>query len=202
MIAFASAVILLTATPGPGVLTLAGVGVGFGWRSGLLFGIGILVGTNLVAAAAASGLAAAVLADERLRIVLAVLSVSYLLYLAARIALAGRRIADAAPGRAPGILGGILLQAINPKAYAVNAAYFSGFELGEPLATEIAIKFLICNLVFVPVHLGWLWAGVTLGRLDVPPRVGRFINVAMALAMVAAVALALTMGNGRGVPRP
>ena len=33
-------------TPGPGVLSLAGVGAGFGWRVGIMYLIGLFLGTN------------------------------------------------------------------------------------------------------------------------------------------------------------
>ena len=52
------------------------------------------------------------------------------------------------------------------------------------------VKFLILNAIWVPVHLAWLAAGVTLRRLDLPDRAQFAINVAMALAMLAVVALA------------
>ncbi|MGB2163523.1 MAG: hypothetical protein ACPH4F_05355 [Candidatus Puniceispirillaceae bacterium] len=48
MDSFALAVLLLTITPGPAVLTLAGVGSAFGWRHGVLFLSGLFVGVHLV----------------------------------------------------------------------------------------------------------------------------------------------------------
>jgi len=98
-------------------------------------------------------------------------SVCYLLYLAAKIALA--------------------LKAINPKAYAVNTALFSGFGFwpGSP-GTEVAVKFLVINAIWIPIHLAWLGLGVTLRRLDLTPPVQRAVNVAMAASMLAVVALA------------
>ena len=40
---------LMMVTPGPGVLSLAGVGAGFGWRVGIMYLIGLFLGTNGVA---------------------------------------------------------------------------------------------------------------------------------------------------------
>ena len=127
-----------------------------------------------------------------LRTVLMLGSVGYLLYLAARIAFAGARIAFMEARRPPGVTGGVLLQAINPKAYAVNTSLISGFGFApENLMFEIVAKVAIMNAIWIPVHLAWLWAGVTLHRLDLPPRTQRAINIAMALAMLGVVALAL-----------
>jgi len=191
MFSFAAAVFFLIITPGPGVLSTAGVGSGFGFRAGLAYVGGLFVGTNLVALAVVSGLAAALLAVQLLHGALFYASVAYLLYLAARIALAGSRVAFIEARRAPGFAAGLALQAINPTAYAVNTALFSGFGLRpDSPVTEVALKFLILNIIWVPVHLAWLAAGVTLRRLDLPPRTQTAINIAMALSMLAVVALA------------
>jgi threonine/homoserine/homoserine lactone efflux protein len=119
-------------------------------------------------------------------------SAAYLLYLAGRIAFAGATIAFIRPERPPGIGAGIALQVINPKAYAVNTALFSGFAfLPGALGAETAIKFAILNVIWVPLHLAWLAAGVGLRRLDLAPGVQRAINFAMAAAMLIVVALAV-----------
>lgn len=190
MLAFALAVFFLFVTPGPGVLSLAGVGSAFGYRPAARYFAGLFVGSNMVALAVVSGLAAAVLALPHIRTVLFLASVAYLLYLALRIALSGTTIAIVAARTAPGFWGGIVLQAVNPKAYAVNTAFFTGFAfLPSDLAAEVLVKFLIINAVWFPIHVGWLAAGVTVRRLDLPPRLQLAINVAMALSMLGVVAL-------------
>ena len=93
MLAFTAAVFFLLVTPGPGVLSTAGVGAGFGYRVGARYVLGLFLGTNLVTVAVVSGIAALVLADPRVRIVLFALSFGYLAYLAFRIAFAGSRVA-------------------------------------------------------------------------------------------------------------
>ena len=127
-----------------------------------------------------------------LRAVLLWGSAAYLLWLAAKIAFAGTRIAFIQPDTPPGFWNGLALQPINPKAYAVNAALFSGFAfMPGALAAETAIKLVILNAIWVPIHLAWLWAGVTLRRLDLAAPVQRGINFAMAAAMLAVVGIAV-----------
>ena len=75
MLLFAAAVFFLLATPGPGVLSTAA----FAQRPGLSFVLGLCIGTNLVAVAVVSGLAAAVLAEPVLRVMLYGASLAYLL---------------------------------------------------------------------------------------------------------------------------
>jgi len=191
MLSFAAAVFFLIITPGPGVLSVAGVGSGFGFRAALAYVFGLFLGSNLVALMVVTGIAAAVLAVPGLRTVLVYGSAAYLVYLAARIAFAGTRIAFIESERSPGFSNGVVLQLINPKAYAVNTALFSGFAFWpQSLAIETALKFLILNAIWFPVHFAWLYAGVTVRRLDPPHHVQLAINIAMALAMLAVVALA------------
>ena len=192
MLGFVAAVFLLLVTPGPGVLSTAGVGAAYGFRAGLRYLAGLFIGTNLVSVIVISGLAAVVLSVPVIRTVLMVGSVGYLTYLAARIALAGARVAFIEARKAPGTMAGITLQIINPKAYAVNTALFTGFAFGtSTLFAETAIKLVIINAIWIPIHLGWLWAGVSLHRLNLSPRAQRVINMGMAGAMLAVVALAI-----------
>ncbi len=192
MLEFAAAVFFLIITPGPGVLSAAGVGAGYGYRPGLAYVAGLWAGNNLVAGLVISGIAAAVLSFPWLRALLLWGSAAYLLWLAAKIAFAGSRIAFIHAERAPGFWNGVALQPINPKAYAVNTAFFSGFAfMPHALATETWIKLLILNAIWIPIHLAWLWAGVTLRRLDLKASVQRAINAGMALAMLTVVGLAV-----------
>ena len=193
MIAFCLAVLFLLVTPGPGVLSTAGVGAAFGFRAGLRYVGGLFIGTNLVALIVVSGLAAIILANEWARNFLLIMSTIYLFYLAVRIAFAGRKIAFISAAAKPGLRAGVLLQLINPKAYAVNLTWFSGFVLlPESLLLETLLKFLIINLVWIPIHLLWLLAGSSINQLDLSPRSHFIINAAMATTMLAVVALAIT----------
>ena len=192
MLIFAVTIFFLIITPGPGVLSTAGVGAAFGRQPGLRYLMGLFLGHNVVAIATVTGIAAFVLADPRIRTVLFAASTLYLLYLALRIAMAGSKLGFIEAQRPPGLMGGLTLQMINPKAYVVNTAIFSGFAFyPQNLSVEIGLKFLIFNIIWIPIHLLWLWAGIALRRLDLPPRSQRLINIAMSLAMLLVVALAV-----------
>jgi len=179
------------------VLSTAGVGSGFGFRPGLVYIVGLFIGTNLVALAVVSGLAGIILAEPYVRTILLLASTAYLFYLAARIAFSGSKIAFIETDKAPGVGGGILLQALNPKAYAVNTTLFTGFGFWpSSLAAEVMVKFVIINAIWIPIHVLWLYAGVSLQRLALAPRTHFAINIAMALAMLAVVGLAV-LSSGR-----
>ena len=189
MLAFAGSLLLMIGTPGPGVLTAAGIGSGFGWAAGIRFLIGLFIGTNLGALIVVSGLSAVVLADPLIRTVLVWASIGWFLYLATKIALAGARIGFMAASRALRIADGVILQLVNPKVYVVNTLLFGGFAFWDHAATEYVAKFIIINIIWVPVHLSWLWFGVRVGQLDLAPGTQRTINIVMAVSLMTVVIL-------------
>lgn len=197
MLSFAAAVFFLIITPGPGVLSTAGVGAAYGYAAGTRYVAGLFVGTNLVAIAVISGLAALVFSLRGLREVLLILSVIYLAYLAFRIAFSGVKIAFIESRSAPAFLHGVSLQLVNPKAYATNTVLFSGFAfMPDNLFSETLIKLIILNLIWVPIHFLWLAAGVTLHRLDLSHRTQFVINVIMGVSLMIVVGLAVLAQTG------
>ncbi len=197
MLEFATACFFLLITPGPGVLSVAGVGAGFGVKAGSKYLWGLFSGNFLVGLAVATGLSALIFSIPYVRTVLLVAAIAYLTYLAAKIALAGSKVAFAAPGRAPGFWNGFTLQFINPKAYAVNTLLFTGFAFHPAsYVAEVFVKILILNALWIPIHFLWLGTGVYIKQLDLPAQVQRAINIFMALAMLGVVAIA-TMAEVR-----
>ena len=190
MTAYITAVFLLIVTPGPGVLSMAGIGAAYGVRAATRHLFGLFLGTNFVALAVVSGAGTFFMALPLLRTGLLVVSSLFLLWIAWGVATAGQRLAlRSAPN--PGIRTGLLLQFLNPKAYAVNSVIFAGFPLfPDHLLWEFVLKLIIFNAVWLPLHLVWLGAGIWVRSLDLPARVNRAINVIMALSMLIVVALA------------
>ena len=191
MLAFASAVFFLIITPGPGVLSAAGVGAGFGFRAGAGYIGGLWFGNLMVGLIVISGLWTLLLAIPGLRLVLGIASLCYLGYLALRIASAGSNIHFVGASSAPGFGAGTLLQFINPKAYAVNTFLFSNFAfLPSSWITEVSIKLLIFNAIWIPIHFAWLQLGITLHRLELSRSRQRIVNIAMAASLIIVVLIA------------
>ena len=192
LISFITAVFFALITPGPGVLSTAGVGASYGSRSGLHYMAGLFIGNSAVFAAVALGMLAVLQTMPALRFFLAIASLLYLLYLAAKIAFAGSELAFINPAKAPNFWDGVLLQFINPKAYVVGTTLFAGFVIWpDALLAEVVVKFLILNAIWVPIHLGWLWAGVKLRELNLPGPVQRRINLGMAASLIIVILLAI-----------
>ncbi|MEJ6708021.1 MAG: LysE family translocator [Amylibacter sp.] len=191
MINFILACLFILSTPGPGVLSTAGLGAAYGFRAGLAYIAGLLIGSNLVMFAVVSGLATLVFQFNGLRIALLIASTAYLLYLAARIAFAGSKVAFIRAEKQPGFWAAVTLQIINPKAYVVGTTMFSGFSIyPDALVTEVIVKMIILNTIWIPVHFAWLYAGASLKKLNLTDTTQKAINIFMALAMLAVVGLA------------
>jgi len=192
MLTFAITVFLLIVTPGPGVLSTAGFGAAYGYKKSLRYVFGLFLGTNLVFLAVATGFIAILLSIPSLRIFLLILSTCYLFYLAAKIALADSNIAFIKAKSPPGIISGVLLQAINPKAYVVNTTLVSGFAFYQSsFAIELVIKFFIMNSIWIPLHLLWLYVGTVLHELNLSIKNQRIINLMMSLSMVLVVVISI-----------
>ena len=193
MLTFAISVFLLIITPGPGVLSTAGFGAAYGFKQSLRYVFGLFLGTNLVFLAVASGLIAVLLSIPSLRIFLLFVSTCYLFYLASKIALAGSNIAFIKAKAPPGITSGVLLQAINPKAYVVNTTFVSGFAFYQSnVAIELIIKFFIINAIWIPLHLVWLYVGTVLHDLNLSNKNQRIINLMLSFSMIAAVVISIS----------
>ena len=123
--------------------------------------------------------------------VLLLTSSAYLGYLALKIALAGTKIGFIHIA-APGVITGIMLQLINPKAYAVNTVLFSSFAFyPQNFYVETGLKLLLNNAVWIPIHLVWLYAGAKVSQLDLPVQTHKMINFAMSGCLLAVVGLSV-----------
>ncbi|MEW2919556.1 LysE family transporter [Ruegeria sp. ANG10] len=192
MFEFAVAVFFLLITPGPGVLTTAGIGSAFGFRAGLAFVAGLMLGGFINMMLVVSGVAAVAMAVPVLRTLLLFASVGYLVFLAWRIASAGSKVGFSPAVSPLGFANGLTLQFINPKAYVVGTALFSGFAfLPDAPVWEVVIKIVVFNMIWVPVHMIWLGAGAKLGSLDLSERSHQRINIAMAASLMVVVVIAL-----------
>ncbi len=192
MFAFIVVIFFLLITPGPGVLSTAGVGSAFGASAAYRYITGLFIGTNLVALAVVTGVSSLMFAQPGLGTVLLYASILYLGYLALRIALAGSNIAFIEKQSPPGIANGIALQTINPKAYAVNTTLFTSFPFAQTShLQEVLLKFLLINAIWIPIHLLWMYAGITLKKMALPPRVQRSINILMSISLLIVVVLAM-----------
>ena len=187
MLTFAIAVFVLAATPGPALLSILGTGAAFGFRVGLKYVTGALVGANVVILLVISGLANFLEGLSQIRVILIFISLCYLSYIAFQIATSSSNSGLERTTNPVGFKDGVIIQLINPKAYAVALALFSGFPFSkQTLFVEIYLKLLLINVIFIPAYLAWLLTGVKLNSLNLSHKKARKVKITLALLMLVA----------------
>ena len=185
---------LMMVTPGPGVLSLAGVGAGFGWKVGMMYLIGLFFGTNGVALLVVLGFKQFLFEIDGVEITFLLLSLSYLSFLSWRIATSDNKTGFKQSLKAPRLYEGIFLQFVNPKAYVVQGHLFVVLSLGmASYSNEIIVKFIIVNSIWIPIHLLWLWLGISLKKWSLAVNKQIWVNRGMGLALFAVVILSAIM---------
>ena len=181
---------LMMVTPGPGVLSLAGVGAGFGWRVGIMYLIGLFLGTNGVALLVVLGFKQFLFNIDGVELTFLFLSLSYLSFLSWRIATSDNKTGFKQSFKSPKLYEGVFLQFVNPKAYVVQGHLFVVLSLGIlPYNLEIITKFIIVNSIWIPIHFFWLWLGISLKKWSLASNKQIWVNRGMGLALFAVVVL-------------
>ncbi|MEO1199266.1 MAG: LysE family translocator [Pseudomonadota bacterium] len=132
-------------TPGPNNIMLANSGATFGFGRTLPHALGVALGFPLMMFIIALGLGEVFRTYEGFRIALTWLGAALLLYLAWRIATAGRSVDGVARGRPFTFVEAAGFQWINPKAWAMAISTAGTFVTGVAPVREA----LVCALVFV-----------------------------------------------------
>jgi len=178
-------------SPGPATISLTATGSAYGVRRSIGYMLGIIAGTTAVLVAVATGITATLLALPGLRPVLIAASAVYLIYLAYQIATAPPLAGEGPAACAPSLAGGTLLGIANPKAWvAIAAVYASAHLASDPLA-DAAAKCAALTGMIVLISAGWLLIGASLAPWLRHRRRARIVNVALAVALVAATVLAV-----------
>ncbi len=192
LIGFIMAGFAKVGSPGPATMSLAATGAAFGARRSLGYMTGIIAGMVVVIGVTASGVTGVVSVLPGATPVLTALAAAYIGYLAYRIATAPALAEQGSQIRQPSFTAGFLLSLVNPKAYAVMAALFSGFVLvGDSVGLDVALKVTILLPMMIAVDTAWLFAGAALTRYFRDPGINRIINVVFATLLVVSVAATL-----------
>ncbi|WOI54101.1 LysE family translocator [Parvularcula sp. LCG005] len=181
-IAYAAALAIAAAIPGPGVAALVGQSLGSGFRHGLFFIAGIAMGDLVYLTIAVAGLAALAKTMAGAILVVKVLGGVYLIYLATKFwtdrAGLSRMDASAPPQSALGsCLGGFMVTLGNPKAIIFYLALMptvldlQAISVSDWLtlaALTIAVLFVtLTPYAFIAGRAGRLvWRSGTLRRLN------------------------------------
>jgi threonine/homoserine/homoserine lactone efflux protein len=189
-LAFCLFAIVAAITPGPSNLILTSTGAHVGVLRGLPCLCGVAIGMGLMMGLVAFGLGSLVL--ERPMIVqgLKWCGMGFLLWLAWKIATAGR--SDATTDKAfVGFWGAATFQWVNPKSWLVSASAVGTYLHAD--AGSAVVQAFSFGLLFVLAALPscgvWLAFGATIQRLLATERAVRLFNVAMGAMLAGSVLL-------------
>lgn len=153
------------ATPGPANMALLATGARFGFRAALPFVGGVALGKQLVIWPVGLGLLQLSQSAPWVFEILKWLSAGYICWLAWKVANLRLR-PGAADARAPGFAAGLIVHPLNPKAWAMIVASFTGFVAAGTDAVQatatIAAILLVCQLILHPI---WTLAGDRIAHL-------------------------------------
>ena len=177
-----------TATPGPNNIMVMTSGMNFGvWRT-LPHYLGICIGFPAMVLAISLGLGKVFEAAPMLHQIIKVLGISYLIYLAWRIATTATELEGDEKSRPLSFWQAAAFQWVNPKAWVMAVGALATFTTvsGEVLqqALWIAVAFMV---VAVPCVGSWMLGGAGLSRLLQRPVYRRWFNWTMGLLLALSV---------------
>jgi threonine/homoserine/homoserine lactone efflux protein len=190
MVAFLLFAVAAAGTPGPSNLLLTATGAHVGVLRGLPCLFGVSIGMGVMMFVVAFGLGSLVLANRTVVQALNWMGAAFLLWLAWRIATAGR--SDSAADRRPvDFIGAATFQWINPKSWLVCASAVGAYlspESGRALAQALAfgVLFIVASL---PCCFVWLAFGATAQQVLRTDRARLAFNMAMGVLLAGSVFL-------------
>ena len=186
------AAIVVMGSPGPSTMSVTALGAAFGLRRSVGYVSGVILGTEAVLLAVATGVVALLLSMPGLTPILTTAAAVYILYLAFRIATAPPLSMRDPDIPAPSLTGGFLLAVVNPKAYFAIASVFTGSTFAVHAgALDVLLRTAILGMMIVVIHVCWLLAGASLASFLCDPVRSRIANACFAAILIGTAILAL-----------
>ncbi|MBT0956765.1 LysE family translocator [Alphaproteobacteria bacterium KMM 3653] len=182
-------------TPGPANMTLMATGARWGLRAALPFVGGVVLGKQLIIWPIGFGLMTLATSVPWLFAALKWISAAYILWLAYKVA--NLRLGQGGEtGPAPGFAAGLVVHPLNPKAWAMITAGFTGFvDPGTPALTATAVLAGCLLGLQLLLHPVWTYAGERIARTVAGTPAERTLMWTLAALTVLSVAWALFGGG-------
>ncbi|MDA7964234.1 LysE family translocator, partial [Ruegeria sp.] len=182
-------------TPGPANMVLLGTGARYGFRAALPFVAGVILGKQLVIWPVGFGLLQLAEQAPAVFTVLKYASAAYICWLAWKIANLRLSRGDVTAA-APGFWAGLIVHPLNPKAWAMIIAGFTGFVGAGTTSFDatltIALCLLICQVVLHPI---WTFAGDRIAHVVEGRPIEKYLMWTLASLTVASVLFVLFGGG-------
>lgn len=174
-------------TPGPNNIMLTASGASFGYCRSLPHMLGVTVGAAIMLLLVGLGLGAVFEAMPEIYTGLKYVGAAYLIYLALRIAGAGRLESGTARKQPFTFWEAAAFQWVNPKAWIMTVGIVAAYMPRDHFFGNLLVAILILSVVNFPCISVWtLFGGLVRRVLQHPRSIQRF-NMAMAILLVASL---------------
>ncbi len=177
-------------TPGPNNLMLMTSGTNFGFRRTLPHLAGVCTGFTVMIVLVGLGVAELLQAVPYALDVLRAASITYLLYLAWKLARSvpgDMDLAGARRAKPISFLQAVLFQWVNPKAWAMSLTAISAYTSKTDPVGSVLLVALVFGAVGTPCSISWAALGARLRGLLAQPSKLRAFNIGAALVLVASI---------------
>lgn len=175
-------------TPGPNNIMLTASGVNFGFRRSVPHMLGVLLGFPAMVTAIGLGLGELFETYPQIHKILKYVGIAYLLWLAWKVATAGRT-EDIGPGTKPlNFLQAASFQWVNPKAWIIAVGAIATYTTlqGDVIQEVLLIAVVFCVVMFPTVTI-WTLFGTAIRHLLKSNRARTIFNWSMAALLVASL---------------
>ena len=196
---FALATLLLTASPGPGVLYVAARTLSQGRRAGFASMFGIEFGEVVWIAAVGTGLAALLATSVSALTVLRFAGAAYLIYLGVQRWRSAEVVETPAPAKVVRIFAqGFMTQILNPKVAVFAVAFLPQFlNPTQPIAPQVAVLGAVYIAIAIMVDTTYVLVGSAMSRRFMQSRVAQRRTGRIAAVTYVALGLAAAASGAK-----
>ena len=174
-------------TPGPNNLMLLASGLNHGVRHSLPHYCGVAFGILLITIIVGLGFGALLVEFPEAFLTIKILGVSYLFFLAWKIANAGRQSASEEVKKPLSLFQATAFQWVNPKVWVMTVTVVTAFTVQQRMVESVIAVSLAHSLASFFGPGLWLVAGQSLQQFLKDDERLRFFNIAMAILLVISV---------------
>ena len=186
-LAMASFAFVMAFTPGPNNVMLTASGVNFGMARTTPHMVGVVVGYAVLLCAAGGGVGALIVAFPAIQTALKIVGAGYMLWLAWKVANAGKASEEGGEGQPLTFLQAAAFQWINPKGLIIAFGAVALYVHPETAVRDFAIMLVVFTVATLGSTLTWAGFGVALRKVLQNERQARIFNIVMALLLVASI---------------
>ena len=187
LIALTGFALVMSGTPGPNNMMVLTSGVNFGFRRSVPHMLGIAIGFGVMNGLVGLGLGQIFERWPVIYTVMKIVGAAYLLWLAWGIARSGPVEGAAERGSPMTFLQAAAFQWVNPKAWVIAVSANSTYSLPGNYLLSIVLISVVMTVVTLPCTAVWTAFGSAMRHFLRDPRIVRWVNLTMAVLLVASL---------------